>query len=72
MADAFTYNCFLRGLSICQSRELEAQAKETISFKMDTVLERMRSRSEKFRVVDEPHRYFYNLCIWVLQDVRGA
>jgi hypothetical protein len=64
MADTFTYNCFLRGLSICQSRELDAQAKETISFKMDTVLERMRRRSEKFRVVDEPTRSFYNLCLY--------
>jgi pentatricopeptide repeat protein len=63
MADTFTYNCFLRGLSICQSRELEAQAKEAISVKMDSVLVRMRRRSEKFRVVDEPHRYFYNICL---------
>jgi pentatricopeptide repeat protein len=63
MADTFTYNCFLRGLSICQSRALEAQTKETISLKMVSVLDRMRSRSESFRVVDEPNRYFYNLCL---------
>lgn len=64
MADTFTYNCFLRGLSICQSRALEAQTKETISLKMVAVLDRMRRRSETFRVVDEPNRYFYNLCLY--------
>jgi hypothetical protein len=43
---------------------MEAQAKETISFKMDTVLERMHRQSEKFRVVDEPTRFFHNLCLY--------
>jgi hypothetical protein len=63
MADTFTYRCFLRGLSMCQDRALEAQTKETISFKMVSVLDRMRRRSETFRVVDKPDRYSYNMCL---------